>query len=151
MKVEAIEELDCGNVFARFQCEGCRWVVGGDGSPKEFDSFVSPITWSDEAMYYLSRLPPYVEGLVRDEAEAFARDKHYQIMTYPRLLAARNKGMVEWNPAAEARLSNVPSGIRAMAKTELERTALDRGMAEVTVSLMEEVKTRYFGMAMGRH
>jgi len=33
-----------------------------------------------------------------------------------------------------------------MARVELERTALDRGMAEVTVSLMEEVKARYFGM-----
>jgi hypothetical protein len=37
-----------------------------------------------------------------------------------------------------------------MAKIELERTALDRGMPEVTVTLMEEVKTRYFGMASGR-
>jgi hypothetical protein len=47
-------------------------------------------------------------------------------------------------------LANVPSGIRTMAKTELERTALDRGMPEVTVALMEEVKTRYFGMATRR-
>ena len=58
--------------------------------------------------------------------------------------------MVEWSPDAERRLANVPSGIRTMAKTELERTALDRGMPEVTVALMEEVKTRYFGMATGR-
>jgi hypothetical protein len=71
-------------------------------------------------------------------------------VTYSRLVTARNKGMVEWSPDAERRLANVPSGIRTMAKTELERTALDRGMTEVTVTLMEEVKTRYFGMATGR-
>jgi hypothetical protein len=88
--------------------------------------------------------------LVCDEAEAFARDQHYQIINFSRLVAARNKGMVEWSPDAERRLANVPSGIRTMAKTELERTALDRGMPEVTVALMEEVKTRYFGMATGR-
>jgi hypothetical protein len=58
--------------------------------------------------------------------------------------------MVEWSPDAALRLDNVPPGIRAMAKIELERTALDRGMPEVTVTLMEEVKTRYFGMAVGR-
>lgn len=66
------------------------------------------------------------------------------------MASARNKGMVEWSPEAEHRLNNVPSGIRAMAKIELERTALDREMPMVTVALMEEVKARYFGMAAGR-
>ena len=88
--------------------------------------------------------------MVRDEVETFARDQHYRIVTYARMVTARNKGMVAWSPDAERRLANVPSGIRTMAKTELERTALDRGMPEVTVALMEEVKTRYFGMATGR-
>ncbi|RMH06538.1 MAG: hypothetical protein D6704_07200, partial [Nitrospirae bacterium] len=48
---------------------------------------------------------------------------------------------------AEKRLRNVPPAVRAMARTELERTALKRGLSTVTVSLMEEVKTRYFGIA----
>ena len=52
-----------------------------------------------------------------------------------------------WHPDAEQRLSRVPSPVRAMARVELERTALDRGMLEVTVALMEEIKARYFGMA----
>jgi hypothetical protein len=33
-----------------------------------------------------------------------------------------------------------------MARVELERTALDKGHAHVTVALMEEVKARYFGL-----
>ena len=40
--------------------------------------------------------------------------------------------------------------VRAMARVELERTAVDRGAGRVTVALMEEVKARYFGMAAQR-
>jgi len=149
-RVEEIEELGSEEVFARFHCDACGWAVGAEGLLKEIDPLVSSITWSDEARYHLSRLPPYLAPLVRDEVEVIAQDQHYQIMTHSRLVAARNKGMVEWSPDAERRLANVPSGIRTMAKIELERTALDRGMSEVTVALMEEVKTRYFGMATGR-
>jgi hypothetical protein len=148
--VEEIEELESDEVFARFQCEGCGWTVGAEGPPKEIDSLLPSITWSDEAQYHLSRLPPYLVVLVRDEVEAFSGDRHYRVVTHSRMITARNKGQVEWSPDAERRLANVPSGIRTMAKTELERTALDRGMSEVTVALMEEVKTRYFGMATGR-
>ncbi len=149
-RVEEIEELASDEVFARFHCDACGWVVGAEGSLKEIDPLVPVSTWSDEAEYHLSRLPPYLAHLVCDEVETFSRDQHFQVVTYSRLVTARNKGMVEWSPDAERRLANVPSGIRTMAKTELERTALDRGMPEVTVALMEEVKTRYFGMGTGR-
>ena len=148
--VKAIEELESDEVLATFHCEICSWGVGAEGRLKELDPLVPVIMWTDEASYHLSRLPPYLAPLVRDEVETFAQDQQYQIVTHARMVTARNKGMVEWSADAERRLANVPSGIRAMAKTELERTALDRGMSEVTVTLMEEVKTRYFGMASGR-
>ncbi|OGX03866.1 MAG: hypothetical protein A3K11_10460 [Nitrospirae bacterium RIFCSPLOWO2_12_FULL_63_8] len=60
---------------------------------------------------------------------------------------ARNGGTVAWDHDAEQRLDNVPGPVRAMAKVELERTALERGQARVTIALMEEVKAKYFGMA----
>jgi hypothetical protein len=148
--IEEVEELKFDVVFARFHCAACEWTVGAEGSLKEMDPLIPAQTWSDEARYHLSRLPPYLAYLVRDEVETFAHDQHFKVLTYARLVSARNKGMVEWSPDAERRLANVPSGIRTMAKTELERTALDRGMPEVTVALMEEVKTRYFGMATRR-
>jgi len=150
LRIEEVEELESDVVFGRFHCAACEWTVGAEGLVKDMDPLAPANTWSDEARYYLSRLPPYLAHLVREEVETFAQDQHYQIMTYSRLVAARNKGMVEWSSDAERRLANVPSGIRTMAKTELERTALDRGMPEVTVALMEEVKTRYFGMATGQ-
>jgi hypothetical protein len=148
--LKEVEELELDVVFARFHCAACGWTVGAEGSLKEMDPLIPAQTWSDEARYHLSRLPPYLASLVRDEVETFAHEQHFKVLTHARLVSARNKGMVEWSPDAERRLANVPSGIRTMAKTELERTALDRGMPEVTVALMEEVKTRYFGMATRR-
>jgi len=150
LRVEEVEELESDDVFVRFHCDACGWAVGAEGRLKEIEPLVPTIIWSDEAHYHLSRLPPYLASLVRDEVKIFAGDQQYRIVTYSRLVTARNKGQVKWSPDAERRLANVPSGIRTMARTELERTALDRDMPEVTVSLMEEVKTRYFGMATGR-
>ncbi len=149
-QVENIEELEGEEVFAKFSCQVCGCAVGVEGTVKNIDLLVPAGTWSDEAKYHLSRLPPYLVPLVLEEVETYSRNHEHRILTYARLVAARNKGMVEWSPEAERRLTNVPSGIRTMAKTELERTALDRGMSEVTVGLMEEVKTRYFGMAAAR-
>ena len=69
------------------------------------------------------------------------------MISFALLGQARNGGSVAWDPEAERRLDNVPGPVRAMARVELERTALERGQARVTVALMEEVKAKYFGMA----
>ncbi len=145
-----IEEGLSGDVFSPFACPQCGAKFGAEGEPSELEPFISQLTWTDEAQYQLSRLPFYLDPLVRQEVEHFAQMNRYTILTTGRMSMARNKGMVDWSPDAKQRLANVPSGIRTMAKTELERTALDRGMKEVTVQLMEEVKARYFGMAAGR-
>jgi hypothetical protein len=145
-----IEELSSDSLFVRFHCDHCGFSLGAEGNAKELDLLVPQMMWTDEALYQLSRLPPYLATLVRDEVETFANVQRQRVLTFSRVCTARHKGMVEWSPDAERRLDNVPSGIRAMAKIELERTALDRGMPVVTVALMEEVKTRYFGMAAGR-
>ena len=95
-RVEEIEELASDEVFARFHCDACGWAVGAEGPLKEIDPLVPPNTWSDEARYHLSRLPPYLAPLVRDEVETFARDQHYQIVTYSRLVA-RHETREWWN------------------------------------------------------
>jgi len=150
LRIADIEELPPDTVFAKFHCDQCGFSLGVEGSIKELDQVVPPTIWTDEALYQLSRLPPYLVPLVCEEVERFVSTREQTVVTVARVGSARNKGMVEWSPDAERRLDNVPSGIRAMAKIELERTALDRGMPVVTVALMEEVKARYFGMATGR-
>lgn len=150
LRIVEVEESSSDAVFAKFHCDRCGFSLGAEGNAKELDPVVSRVVWTDEALYHVSRLPPYLGSLVCKEVEEFVSNREQKIVTVARVGSARNKGMVEWTPDAERRIENVPSGIRAMAKVELERTALDRGMPAVTVALMEEVKARYFGMAAGR-
>jgi hypothetical protein len=133
--------------FVRSECCGCRWRVGIDVPVQDGTALVDRLIWTDEATHRLERLPPYVRSLVKEEAESYLRVKDRRVVTYDLLTEARQGASVEWDEEASARLNNVPGPVRAMARVELERTAADRGLARVTVELMEEVKARYFGMA----
>ncbi len=145
LQMSGMEELPADVLFGTFFCGHCGFSLGIEGDAKEMDSFVPQIIWTDEALYQLSRLPPYLAPIVRREVEEFANIQQQKVLTYSRVSTARNKGIVEWNPDAERRLHNIPTGIRAMAKVELERTALSRGMGKVTVELMEEIKSSWYG------
>jgi hypothetical protein len=118
-----------------------------EAPPEEAAKLVDRLMWTDEARHVLDRMPPYVAPLVRQEAEDYARSKGQRVISFALLTQARGGGTVTWDLEAERRLDNVPGPVRAMAKVELERTALERGQARVTVALMEEVKAKYFGMA----
>ena len=52
---------------------------------------------------------------------------------------------VAWEAAAEARLANVPSFIRPMAKRSIERFAEGKGYATITEAVMDEARA-VFGM-----
>ena len=147
LKIQDIEEGDGALPFVRFSCPGCRYVVGAEGTIHEVSELLPGIEWTDEARYTLQRMPPYVETLVRREVENYAEEKRVRLITSSFMIEAQHGGAVAWEPEAERRLSRVPAPVRAMARVELERTALDRGLPEVSVELMEEVKARYFGMA----
>ena len=150
MHTQGVEERQNGSVstwFVRFECCGCHWRVGTDAPAGEAETLVDRLMWTDEARHVLDRMPPYVAPLVRQQAEDYARSRGQRVITFTLLAQARNGGAVAWDPEAERRLENVPGPVRAMAKVELERTALERGQSKVTVALMEEVKAKYFGMA----
>jgi hypothetical protein len=153
MHTQGVEERANGSEptwFVRFECCGCHWAVGTDAPAGKAEQLVDRLMWTDEARHVLDRMPPYVAPLIRQQAEEHARSKQQRVITFTRLAQARNGGTVEWDPEAERRLDNVPGPVRAMAKIELERTALERGQARVTVTLMEDVKARYFGMAASK-
>ena len=135
--------------MVRLECRRCAVHIGAVGKPDDVVTLVDRFMWSDEARHALDRLPPYVQCLVKPEAETFARNRQQRVMTFALLGQARNGGQVAWDAEAERRLEKVPAPVRTMARQELERTALDKGQATVTVALMEEVKGRYFGMFKG--
>jgi hypothetical protein len=133
--------------FVRSECGGCGLRVGVDVSPSESTPLVDRVIWSDDGRHVLERMPPYLAPLIREQVENYARAQGKRVITFELQLQARQGGCVSWSADAERRLANVPAPVRAMARIELERTALEYGQAEVTVGLMEQVKARYFGMA----
>ena len=151
MHTEGIEERDgeSGTLqwFIRSECRGCGLKVGVDVPEGQPHGLVDRLFWTDEALHRLDRMPPYVAGLVRAEVEQDLRRQDQRVVTYETLLRPRTEERIEWDSEAERRLDRVPAPVRAMAKIELERTAADRGLSRITVSLMEEIKAKYFGMA----
>ena len=54
-------------------------------------------------------------------------------------------GPVRWTSAAEARLANIPSFVRPMAKTGIEKFAREKGALEVDEKILDEARD-FFGM-----
>jgi Proto-chlorophyllide reductase 57 kD subunit len=52
---------------------------------------------------------------------------------------------VRWTAAAEARLANIPSFVRPMARTGIEQFARERGVLEVDEQILNEAR-EFFGM-----
>lgn len=154
MHTEGIEErvYEDGALqwFIRSECRGCGLKVGIDVPAEETHGLVDRLTWTDEALHRLDRMPPYLAPLFREEVEQDVRARGLRVITYDQALRPRTGERIEWEPEAERRLDKVPAPVRAMARIELERTAADRGASRITVALMEEVKARYFGMAASK-
>jgi hypothetical protein len=154
MHTEGIEERggETGPLlwFIRSECRGCGLKVGVDVPEEQAHGLVDRLLWTDEALHRLDRMPPYVAGLVREEVEQDIRRRGERVVTYETLLRPRTGERIEWDPEAERRLDRVPAPVRAMARIELERTAADRGLSRITVSLMEEIKAKYFGRAASK-
>lgn len=142
----AVEEWDDASSLLHYTCHHCDWTIGIETDHREASVLFDRPTWTDEARHCLERLPPYVEPLVRQEVETYAGQHAIKLISTGLMTEARNQGTVFWHPDAEKRLERVPEAVRAMARRELERTALERDMSEVTVPLMDEIKARYFGM-----
>ncbi len=154
MHTEGIEERagegGAPQWFIRSECRGCGLKVGVDVPEGQTYGLVDRLLWTDEALHRLDRMPPYVAVLVRDEVEQDIRRQGQRVVTCETLLRPRTGERLDWDPEAERRLERVPAPVRAMARIELERTAADRGLSRITVSLMEEIKAKYFGMAASK-
>lgn len=150
MHTEGIEERTSADGeaqwFIRSECRGCELKVGIDVPEGQPHELVDRLLWTDEALHGLDRMPPYVASLVREEVEQDIRRQGQRVVTYDALMRPQTGERIEWDSEAERRLERVPAPVRAMARIELERTAADRSLSRVTVSLMEEVKAKYFGM-----
>jgi len=143
--IDEAPEVGAEQWLVRFAC-GCGRRVAALASPADARGLTDRLLWTDDARERLDRMPPYLRAIVQEETERFARERGERLVTWALLHQARQGGAILWEADAERRLERVPAPVRSMARVELERTAMDRGSATVTVALMEEVKARYFGL-----
>jgi hypothetical protein len=146
MEARLVEEESPLCFHLRLGCTVCANYVIVSGRLEEITPWVATTLWSDAARHELERLPPYVGPLVQEEVEAYAAKAQLSLVTLALYQEARNRGKVAWTPAAEGRLANIPPPIRSMAKVEIERMAIERGLSEVTEGLMDEAKAKFLGM-----
>ena len=52
---------------------------------------------------------------------------------------------VEWDKAAQTRLSRIPYFLRAMVKKGVEKHARENNISVITIELMEELRQKRFG------
>lgn len=143
---ERLSEEDAAQWLIRSECRGCGLKVGVELPAGQTAGLVDRLLWTDEALHRLDRMPPYLAPLFRREVEQDLRARGERVVAYDLLSRPRTGQAIQWETEAERRLQNVPAPVRAMARVELERTAAERGLSQVTTALMEEVKAKYFGM-----
>ena len=146
MEAKAVEEVSPLLYHLTLACTACANWAGVSGRPEEITSWVTGRLWSREARHDLERLPPHIEPLVRVEVETYADKDGIHLITRALVQEARNRGKVSWAQEAAGRLSIIPSAVRTLAKIEIERMAIERGLSEVTASLMNEAKLKFLGM-----
>lgn len=147
MDIQAVEEDSKGTIaLIRFACDRCGQQVGIDDPSMNVEAWADRLTWTNEALHALDRMPPYIQYLIVQQVLDFAKTKGLRVITFASQLQARVREFLPWDPEAEERLSNVPATVRAMARMEIERSAAEAGDTRVTVALMNRVKARYFGM-----
>lgn len=146
MESHSLEEESPLCYHLRLTCTVCANWMTVSGRLEEISLWVASTLWSDIARHELDRLPPHIGPLVREEVESYAGKVERTVITLALYREARNRGKVDWTPAAEGRLTNIPDAIRSMAKVEIERMAIERGLSAVTEGLMDEAKAKFLGM-----
>ncbi len=76
------------------------------------------------------------------EREGGARDSD---LGEERRSLAADPATIRWTAAAEARLANIPSFVRPMARTGIETFARERGALEVDEQILDAARD-FFGM-----
>ena len=102
-------------------------------------------TWTPDAQEKLDRLPAFVKPMVQASVEGYARKQGFKSITLQVMDDSKNyspEGMT-WSREAEQRLENIPDFIRPMARKEVERMAKERGLATITVQVMDEAKDKF--------
>jgi hypothetical protein len=108
------------------------------------EGIVSKATWSPEALERMEKIPDFVRPMVKSGIEAYAQKQGYQVIT-PKVVdeSKNDQAGFEWTPGATQKLENIPGFVRPLAKKEIERLAIEKGVSKISEELIDEVKTRF--------
>ena len=105
---------------------------------------VSKVTWSPEALERMEKIPDFVRPMVKSGIEAFAQKNGYQVVTPKVIEESKNdQDGFEWTPGASQKLENIPAFIRPLAKKEIERIAMEKGVTRISEEVLEEAKVKF--------
>ena len=79
----------------------------------------------------------------QDAVEAGAKKCPFSAMVAPK--AEETGSGIRWTPEASARMDSVPEFVRPMARSGIERFALESGYREIDLRVLDEARAR-FGM-----
>lgn len=104
----------------------------------------SDLQWTPDAQERISKLPSFVQPMVKGSVETYARKNGFTTVTLQVMDDSKNAsdGMT-WSPDAEERLKNIPDFIQPMARKEIERLAKERGETTISAELMDEAKDKF--------
>ena len=111
MEARALEEESPLSYHLRLSCTACANWMTASGRLEDITPLVQRTLWSNEARHELDRLPPYVEGLVREEVEAYAAKEEHALITVA-TTAPRYWGCAAWSSRATARRTSLLSSRR---------------------------------------
>ncbi len=79
---ERLTEERASQWFIRSECRGCGFKVGVEVPAGQTAGLVDRLTWTDEALHRLERMPPYLAPLFREEVEQDMRVRGERVVAY---------------------------------------------------------------------
>ena len=148
MKLQSVGPPDGGSLSVVYSCPECGYEMAMLTNP-----FETQLVQSLGVRIGPDRLR--AEGASASQAEASAEAGQLTSSTkcpFAAMMPAGEEAIqpgapiqVRWTAGAEARLANIPSFVRPMAKTGIEKFAQERGIREVDEKILDEAR-EFFGM-----
>ena len=139
MKFGGYEGPEEGSLSIRFLCPSC-----GKSTALLTNPFETQMVSSLGVKIGGKTVPPEPMEQTRSALESEGGKCPFANMLAEDQAAAPNKRPdgVAWTPEAEARLERVPGFVRPMAKKAIEKYAEQKGVREISESLLEEAREK---------
>ena len=143
MKLQTVAPPERGSLSVVYSCPECGYEMAMLTNPFETQLVQSLGVRIGPDTGTSSVASANAGASVPDVNAATARCPFPAMMTA--LEGAPGRNPVRWTPAAEARLQNIPEFVRPMARTGIEKFALERGALEVDEKILDAAR-EFFGM-----